>query len=94
MTEQGAPMPAGEILLYQTEDGKTELERTGTIKESLTVPQEGNRRVSRSVEHYNLKQRGRWAFAKFTEVYQIEAEFVKKVKAEFNKMIERVAHES
>ena len=86
--------PGGEILLYQTEDGKTrlevqfqgetvwlsqaqmselfqttkqnvslhiqniydehELERTGTVKESLTVRQEGNRRVSRSVEHYNL----------------------------------------
>jgi len=84
----------GEILLYQTEDGKTrlevqfqgetvwlsqaqmsdlfqttkqnvslhiqniydehELERTGTVKESLTVRQEGNRRVSRGVEHYNL----------------------------------------
>jgi len=84
----------GEILLYQTEDGKTrlevqfqgetawlsqaqmaelfqttkqnvslhiqniydehELERTGTVKESLTVRQEGKRRVSRSVEFYNL----------------------------------------
>ena len=31
-----------------------ELERTGTVKESLTVRQEGNRRVSRNVEHYNL----------------------------------------
>jgi len=86
--------PGGEILLYQTEDGKTrlevqfqgdtvwlsqaqmselfqttkqnvslhiqniydehELERTGTVKESLTVRQEGKRRVSRSVEFYNL----------------------------------------
>ena len=94
MTEQDTPMPSGEVLLYQTEDGKTrlevqfqgetvwlsqaqmaelfqttkqnvslhiqniydehELERTGTVKESLTVRQEGNRRVSRSVEHYNL----------------------------------------
>ena len=88
------PEPSGEILLYQTEDGKTrlevqfqgetvwlsqtqmsdlfqttkqnislhiqniyderELERTGTVKESLTVRQEGNRRVSRRVEYYNL----------------------------------------
>lgn len=31
-----------------------ELERAGTVKESLTVRQEGNRRVSRSVEYYNL----------------------------------------
>jgi type III restriction enzyme len=38
----------------------------------------------------NLKQYGRWAFAEFTEVYQIEADFAKKVEAEFNNMIEAV----
>ena len=94
MAERDTSIPSGEILLYQTEDGKTrmevqfqgetvwlsqaqmsklfqttkqnvslhiqniydehELERTGTVKESLTVRQEGKRRVSRSVEHYNL----------------------------------------
>lgn len=31
-----------------------ELTRSGTVKDSLTVQNEGNRRVSRSVEHYNL----------------------------------------
>ncbi|MHB1591146.1 MAG: BPTD_3080 family restriction endonuclease, partial [Sulfuricella sp.] len=36
----------------------------------------------------NLKQYGRWAFAEFTEVYQIESDFAKKVEAEFNKMID------
>src|SRR5205809_5173520 len=36
----------------------------------------------------NLGQFGRWAFAEFTEVYQIEADFKAKVEAEFNKMIE------
>ena len=30
---------------------------------------------------------GRWAFAEFTEVYQIESDFAKKVAAEFDKMI-------
>ena len=30
---------------------------------------------------------GRWAFAEFTEVYQIEADFAKKVEVEFDKMI-------
>jgi type III restriction enzyme len=39
----------------------------------------------------NLKQYGRWAFAEFTEVYQIEADFKTKVESEFNKMIETVA---
>ncbi len=33
---------------------------------------------------------GRWAFAEFTEVYQIESDFEAKVEAEFNKMIESV----
>ena len=36
----------------------------------------------------NLSNYGRWAFAEFTELYQIEAEFEEKVEAEFNKMIE------
>ncbi len=31
---------------------------------------------------------GRWAFAEFREVYQIEADFKAKVESEFNKMIE------
>jgi type III restriction enzyme len=39
----------------------------------------------------NLKQYGRWAFAEFTEVYQIETDFEAKVEAEFNKMIEEIA---
>jgi type III restriction enzyme len=35
----------------------------------------------------NLKTYGRWAFAEFTEVYQIEADFAAKVKGEFDKML-------
>jgi type III restriction enzyme len=35
----------------------------------------------------NLKTYGRWAFAEFTEVYQIEADFKAKVEGEFNKML-------
>lgn len=86
--------PHSQLLLYQTEDGKTrvevrlenetvwlsqsqmaelfqtsipnvsmhirnifaegELQRTATVKDFLTVRQEGSRQVSRSVEHYNL----------------------------------------
>ena len=38
----------------------------------------------------NLGRYGRWAFAEFTEVYQIEADFEAKVEAEFNKMIDAV----
>jgi hypothetical protein len=31
---------------------------------------------------------GRWAFAEFTDVYQIEADFADKVESEFQKMID------
>src|SRR5208337_3452229 len=36
----------------------------------------------------NLGSYGRWAFAEFTEVYQIEADFKDRVEGEFNSMIE------
>jgi type III restriction enzyme len=39
----------------------------------------------------NLKIYGRWAFAEFRDVYQMEADFKAKVENEFNKMIERIA---
>jgi type III restriction enzyme len=38
----------------------------------------------------NLGTFGRWAFAEFTEIYQIETEFAAKVEAEFNRMIEGI----
>ncbi len=38
----------------------------------------------------NLKTYGRWDFAEFTEVYQIEADFAAKVEGEFEKMINDV----
>ena len=38
----------------------------------------------------NMKPHGRWAFAEFTEVYQIEADFKAKVESEFSKMIEGI----
>jgi type III restriction enzyme len=41
----------------------------------------------------NLKQYGRWAFAEFTEVYQIEADFKEKVESEFNKLIATYSQE-
>jgi hypothetical protein len=34
---------------------------------------------------------GRWAFAEFTKIYQIETDFAARVKSEFNKMIEGIA---
>ena len=42
----------------------------------------------------NLGSYGRWAFAEFTEIYQIEADFKAKVKTEFNNMIESVSEKT
>ena len=42
----------------------------------------------------NNGQYGRWAFAEFTDAYQIQADFKAKVESEFNKMIESVTRSS
>jgi type III restriction enzyme len=39
----------------------------------------------------NSGKYGRWAFAEFTEVYQIESDFAAKVEAQFNNMIDSLA---
>lgn len=36
----------------------------------------------------NLKKYGRWAFAEFTDVFQMQEDFAKKVKAEFDRMVD------
>jgi type III restriction enzyme len=64
-----------EIKGYRREDAK---EKKATM-ETYWVP---------GVNH--LKTHGRWAFAEFTEVYQIQADFKAKVEGEFNRMIESV----
>jgi type III restriction enzyme len=61
-----------EIKGYRREDAK---EKKATM-DSYWVP---------GVNH--LKSYGRWAFAEFCEVYQIQADFKAKVESEFNKMI-------
>ena len=64
-----------EIKGYRREDAK---EKKSTM-ETYWVPGVNNQ-----------GQYGRWVFAEFTEVYQIEADFEAKVESEFNKMIESV----
>jgi len=39
----------------------------------------------------HLGTQGRWAFAEFTDVYQIESDFKDKLKSEFHKMISQFA---
>jgi type III restriction enzyme len=61
-----------EIKGYRREDAK---EKKSTM-ETYWVP---------GVNH--LKNYGRWAFAEFTEVYQIESDFAAKVRSAFDSMI-------
>jgi type III restriction enzyme len=68
-----------EIKGYRREDAK---EKKATM-ENYWVP---------SVNYAN--RFGRWAFAEFTEVYQIEADFKAKVQAEFDKMINAATRSS
>jgi len=63
-----------EIKGYRREDAK---EKKATM-DTYWVP---------GVNHAG--QYGRWAFAEFTDVYQIQADFEQKVENEFNKMIEQ-----
>ena len=67
-----------EIKGYRREDAK---EKKATM-ETYWVP---------GVNH--LGAYGRWAFAEFTDVYRIEADFKAKIEREFNKMIDRVTGE-
>ncbi|MHB1560621.1 MAG: BPTD_3080 family restriction endonuclease [Isosphaeraceae bacterium] len=65
-----------EIKGYRREDAK---EKKATM-ETYWIP---------GVNH--LKTHGRWAFAEFTDVYEIEAGFKEKVEAQFDRMITEVA---
>lgn len=65
-----------EIKGYRREDAK---EKKATM-ETYWVPGVNNN-----------GQYGRWAFAEFTDSYQIQADFKAKVESEFNKMIESVS---
>jgi type III restriction enzyme len=68
-----------EIKGYRREDAK---EKKSTM-DTYWIP---------GVNH--LAAHGRWAFAEFTEVYQIQSDFAAKVEGEFNKMIESVLEQS
>ena len=65
-----------EIKGYRREDA---IEKKSTM-DSYWIP---------GVNH--LGTHGRWAFAEFTDVYRIEADFSKKIEARFNLMIEQIS---
>ncbi len=82
--------------IVQIDDGKGDDDLLHLIVEIKGYRREDAKEKKSTMETYwvpgvnNLDNYGRWAFAEFCEVYQIETDFEAKVEAEFNKMIEAV----
>jgi type III restriction enzyme len=79
--------------IVRVEDGHGDDDLLNLIVEIKGYRREDAKDKKATMETYwvpgvnNLKQYGRWAFAEFTEVYQIETDFEAKVEAEFDKML-------
>ncbi len=82
--------------IVKIDDGKGEDDLLNLIVEIKGYRREDAKEKKSTMDVYwvpgvnNLKNYGRWAFAEFTEVYQIESDFEAKVEEEFNKMIEEI----
>lgn len=82
--------------IVRVDDGRGEDDLLNLIVEIKGYRREDAKDKKATMETYwvpgvnNLKSFGRWAFAEFTEVYQIEMDFAAKVEAEFAKMIDLV----
>ncbi len=79
--------------IVQIDDGHGDNDPLNLIVEIKGYRREDAKEKKSTMETYwvpgvnNLGNYGRWAFAEFCEVYQIEADFETKVADEFNKMI-------
>ena len=82
--------------IVRVDDGRGEEDLLNLVVEIKGYRREDAKEKKATMDTYwvpgvnNLGTQGRWAFAEFTEVYQIEADFEAKVKSEFDKMIERL----
>jgi len=82
--------------IVQVEDGHGDKDLLHIVVEIKGYRQEDAKVKKETMETYwvpgvnHLQTYGRWAFAEFTEVYQIETDFQAKVKNEFDKMIDSV----
>jgi type III restriction enzyme len=83
--------------IVRVEDGHGEEDLLNLIVEIKGYRREDAKEKKSTMDVYwvpgvnNLGTHGRWAFAEFTEVYQIETDFEKKIQAKFDNMIESVA---
>lgn len=79
------------------DDGRGDADLLHLIVEIKGYRREDAKEKKSTMETYwvpgvnNNGQYGRWAFAEFTDAYQIEADFKAKVESEFNSMIESVS---
>lgn len=82
--------------IVQVDDGHGEKDLLNLIVEIKGYRREDAKDKKSTMETYwipgvnNNGQFGRWAFAEFTEVYQIESDFKAKIAKEFDNMIEKV----
>jgi type III restriction enzyme len=83
--------------ILRVDDGRGEDDLLNLIVEIKGYRREDAKIKKETMDTYwvpgvnNLKQYGRWAFAEFGDVYQMETDFAKKVEEEFGKLIEAVA---
>ncbi len=82
--------------IVRVDDGHGEEDLLNLIVEIKGYRREDAKEKKSTMDTYwvpgvnNLGTHGRWAFAEFTEVYQIESDFEAKIKSEFDKMINHV----
>ncbi len=79
LVDDGKPDPLHLIVEIKGYRGEDAIEKKGAM-DTYWVPGVNN-----------LGSHGRWAFAEFTDVWQIQADFGQKVEAEFQKMLNAVA---
>ena len=82
--------------IVNVEDGHGEDDLLHLIVEIKGYRREDAKEKKSTMETYwvpgvnNLKQHGRWAFAEFTDVFQMQDDFGRKVAAEFERMVDSV----
>jgi type III restriction enzyme len=80
--------------IVRVEDGHGDEDLLSLIVEIKGFRREDAKEKKSTMEAYwipgvnHLAAHGRWAFAEFTEVYQIQSDFAAKVESEFNNMIQ------
>lgn len=93
LSEQRKYIPDFIVLV---DDGRGEDDLLHLVVEIKGYRREDAKEKKAAMENYwlegvnNLNRFGRWAFAEFTEIYEIESDFESKVQVEFNKMIDTV----